>query len=39
MYAPKTGPARRPAFVAVGVSRTGITDHMEETLAEGFGRD
>ena len=36
--APSTGPGRRPAFVGVGASETGMTDHIEETLAEGFGR-
>jgi hypothetical protein len=30
---------RRLAFVAVGASEHGITTHMEERLAEGFGRD
>ncbi|MGH9226772.1 MAG: hypothetical protein ACRD2W_23965 [Acidimicrobiales bacterium] len=34
-----TGPGRRPAFVAVGASKLGTTDRIEETLAEGFGRD
>jgi len=26
-----------PAFVAVGASEHGITDRLDETLAEGFG--
>lgn len=34
-----TGPGRRPAFVAVGESGTGTTDHIEDLLAEGFGLD
>jgi hypothetical protein len=30
---------RRAAFVAIGSSEHGITERMNETLAEGFGRD
>jgi len=29
---------RRPAFVAIGASEHGITDRIDDTLAEGFGR-
>jgi hypothetical protein len=34
-----SGARRRPAFVAIGASKHGITDRMNDTLAEGFGRD
>jgi hypothetical protein len=34
-----TGTRRKPAFVAVGASARGITDRLDEMLAEGFGRD
>jgi len=37
--ATRTGPGRRPAFVAVGASESGTTDRIGEILAEGFGRD
>jgi hypothetical protein len=30
---------RRPAFVAIGASEHGITDRIDDTLAEGFGSD
>lgn len=30
---------RRLAFVGVGASAHGISDHVEERLADGFGRD
>lgn len=29
----------KPAFVAAGASGTGITDRIDELLADGFGRD
>lgn len=29
----------RPAFVAVGSSKSGISDRVDELFAEGFGRD
>ena len=32
-------PRRRPAFVAAGSSRAGITDRMDDVLADGFGRE
>ena len=35
----RSGPRRTPAFVGVGASKHGITEHMDEILAEGFGRD
>jgi hypothetical protein len=34
-----SGPRRRPAFVAVGASEHGITDRLDEILADGFERD
>jgi hypothetical protein len=34
-----SGHRHRPAFVAVGASERGITDRLDETLADGFGRD
>lgn len=35
-----TGPSpHRLAFVAAGASRDGITTRLEQTLADGFGRD
>lgn len=33
------GPRRSPAFVGVGASEHGITDRIDESLADGFGRD
>lgn len=30
---------RQPAFVAIGASEHGITDRVDDILAEGFGRD
>lgn len=33
------GRRRRPAFVAVGASGTGVSDRIDEILADGFGRD
>jgi hypothetical protein len=30
---------RRLAFVGVGASAHGVSDHIEERLADGFGRD
>ncbi len=30
---------RRPAFVAVGSSKGGISNRVDELLADGFGRD
>ncbi|MEQ8716930.1 MAG: hypothetical protein RIE08_04900 [Acidimicrobiales bacterium] len=33
------GPRRNPAFVGVGASEYGITDRLDEVLADGFGRD
>jgi hypothetical protein len=32
-------PRRRLAFVAAGASASGITPHLDDTLADGFGRD
>jgi hypothetical protein len=32
-------PGRTLAFVAAGATAAGITTRMEQTLAEGFGRD
>lgn len=37
--ATSSGPRRRAAFVAIGASEHGITDRLDATLAEGFGRD
>ncbi len=34
-----SGPRRNPAFVGVGASEHGITDRIDEILADGFGRD
>jgi hypothetical protein len=34
-----SGQRRKPAFVAVGASERGITDRLDDILAEGFGRD
>jgi hypothetical protein len=36
--AESTGPRRNPVFVAVGASQGGITDRIDDLLAEGFGR-
>jgi hypothetical protein len=37
---PADGSAHRKlAFVGVGASDTGITPHIDELLADGFGRD
>lgn len=34
-----SGPRRNPAFVGVGASAHGITDRIDESLADGFGHD
>lgn len=34
-----SGPQRNPAFVGVGASQHGITERIDEKLADGFGRD
>jgi hypothetical protein len=36
---PEAPPRRRLAFVAAGSSGTGITQRMDDLLADGFGRD
>lgn len=33
------GQRRNPAFVGIGASEHGITDRIDESLADGFGRD
>jgi hypothetical protein len=35
----ETGARRKLAFVGVGASGTGITPHIDELLADGFGQD
>jgi hypothetical protein len=32
-------PGRKLAFVAAGASRSGVTDRIDDLLADGFGRD
>jgi len=36
--APRRG-KRKLAFVGIGASSKGISDHIDERLADGFGRD